>query len=347
MIRDAHKLLERLRHIHGTIRDHLLAACERASSEELSAVVGQAGGDTIFQIDRLCEEVLLEQFSEVAREWPCVLIAEGLGDGGQTVLPRNMDAARAELRILVDPIDGTRGLMYQKRPAWILTGVAPDRGPATCLADIELAVQTEIPLLKQHLSDQLWTQAGEPACGERFNRLTAERVPVHPAPSQARTIAHGFGSIVRYFAGVSGELGTIDDKLVERVLGAGRLGEPLVFEDQYVSTGGQLYELLMAHDRWVADLRPLLEPVLRRRGQPLGHCCHPYDLCTELIARQAGVEVTDEYGRQLRAPLDVTSNVTWIGYANRAIREQVEPELRRILEERGLLQATGPDDVAH
>ncbi len=347
MIRDAHKLLERLRDIHAAIRDRIFTACERTTPEELSTVVGEEAGDTIFQIDRLGEAALLEQFADVAREWPCVLIAEGLGDGGQTPLPPDAATAQTELRILVDPIDGTRGLMYQKRPAWILTGVAPDHGPATGLADIELAVQTEIPLLKQHLSDQLWALAGEPTRGERFNRLTSQRTPIQPAPSRAGTIAHGFGSVVRYFAGTRGELGTIDDTLVEHILGAAQLGQPLVFEDQYVSTGGQLYELLMGHDRWVADLRPLLEPVLRQRGQPLGHCCHPYDLCTELIARQTGVEVTDECGRRLRARLDVSSNVTWIGYANRAIRRQVEPVLRRILEERGLLQATGADDVAH
>src|SRR2546426_8918997 len=43
-------------------------------------------------------------------------------------------------RLLVDPIDGTRGLMYQKGSAWNLTGVAPDRGAATPLRDIVLAV---------------------------------------------------------------------------------------------------------------------------------------------------------------------------------------------------------------
>ena len=48
-------------------------------------------------------------------------------------------------------------------------------------------------------------------------------------------------------------------------------------------------------------------------------CCHPYDLCTELIAREAGLIVTDEYGKPLAAPLDVTTNMSWIGYANKAI----------------------------
>ena len=70
---------------------------------------------------------------------------------------------------------------------------------------------------------------------------------------------------------------------------------------------------MAGHDRFVADLRALLE---RRRPGGAALCCHPYDLCTELIARELGVSVTDEQGRQLAAPLDVASDVTWIGYAN-------------------------------
>jgi hypothetical protein len=34
---------------------------------------------------------------------------------------------------------------------------------------------------------------------------------------------------------------------------------------------------MMGHDHWVADLRPLVEPLLRARGQALGLACHPYD----------------------------------------------------------------------
>ena len=53
------------------------------------------------------------------------------------------------------PDRGTRGLMYQKRSAWILTGVVSTPNDEATLEDIELAVQTEIPLIKQHLSDEL------------------------------------------------------------------------------------------------------------------------------------------------------------------------------------------------
>jgi hypothetical protein len=86
----------------------------------------------------------------------------------------------------------------------------------------------------------------------------------------------------------------------------------------------------------MADLRPLFEPVLQARGEALGLCCHPYDLSTELIAREAGVIVTDADGEQLAAPLDVFTDVAWIGYANVAIRKQVEPALSAALRERRL-----------
>ena len=91
---------------------------------------------------------------------------------------------------------------------------------------------------------------------------------------------------------------------------------------------------MAGHDRFVADLRPLFE---RRRPGGAALCCHPYDLCTELIARELGVSVTDEHGRPLAAPLDVTSDVTWIGYANPALRATIEPHLQRALTRRGLL----------
>ena len=94
---------------------------------------------------------------------------------------------------------------------------------------------------------------------------------------------------------------------------------------------------MMGHDRFVADLRPLIETLLKKRGLALGICCHPYDICTELIAREAGVYVTDERGRLLHAPLSVEPDVTWIGYANEQIRREIEPLLRDALRRRGLI----------
>jgi fructose-1,6-bisphosphatase/inositol monophosphatase family enzyme len=327
------QLLAPIRTLHDRIRDAVVAACEQAHADALARVVDDRDdeGDTIYAVDRVSEHVLIEGFErEIASRWPIVLIAEGL-EGGAVTLPRGTDPARARWRIIVDPIDGTRGLMYQKRSAWILTGVAPNRGEATTLADIELAVQTEIPLVKQHLCDALWACRGAGAQAERLDRLTGTRQPLTLRPSRAATIAHGFAMIARFFPGARAELAAIDDEIVQEVLGPIRPGKAHCFEDQYVSSGGQLYELMSGHDRFVADIRPLMEPILARRGLSLGICCHPYDLCTELIARELGVIVTDEHGEPLRAPLDVDANVAWIGYANPRIRAQIEPALRRAL----------------
>ncbi len=337
MITNASALLDHLRYIHTAIRDAVVATCEQNAIEQLSAIVAEQAGDTIFAIDRISEEVLLTHFADLGQDSSFVLIAEGLHEDGLTTFPQGTDSASAELRIIIDPIDGTRGLMYQKRSAWILTGVAPNRGYATNLTDIEIALQTEIPLVKQHLSDSFWAIAGQGVQGERYNRLTGEHQPLLAQPSHATTIAQGYGNISRFFPGGRAELAAIDDEMVTRVLGPGEPGKAQAFEDQYICTGGQLYELLMGHDRWIADIRPLMVAEMRRRGQELRLACHPYDLCTELIAREAGILVTNEYGERLAAPLDVTTGVSWLGYANQHIYQQVNPVLRALFHERNLL----------
>jgi hypothetical protein len=104
-----------------------------------------------------------------------------------------------------------------------------------------------------------------------------------------------------------------------------RPGKAQSFEDQYLSTGGQLYELVMGHDLFQADLRPLLRPLLKNRGLESGLCCHPYYICTELIAREAGILISDELGFPLRSELNLSADVSWVGYANNHIRSCIEP----------------------
>lgn len=332
--RPFHPLLEPIQILHRRIRDDVVRACEAAAVATLSGVAKDADGDTIYAIDRVAEHELVAEIGRTiaTQEEPVLLVAEGL-PGGEVVVPEGGDRTIARWVIIVDPIDGTRGVMYQKRPAWILTGVARGPGPCT-LVNIELAVQTEIPLVKQHLSDELWAVQGQGASAVRVNRLTGEIAPLILHPSTATTLEHGFAMISRFFPGSRAELAAIDDEVVEAVSGPPKPGKAQSFEDQYISSGGQLYELMAGHDRFVADLRPLFE---RRRAGGAALCCHPYDLCTELIARELGVLVTDERGLPLGAPLDVTSDVGWIGYANAALKALIEPHLRRALTRRGLI----------
>jgi len=329
-------LLEPLRTLHDRIRDAVVAATEQRKTDVLSKVSREEDDDTIYAIDVISEETLIPFFTELGDDHSFVLIAEGLPEGG-LVFPAGYREADAEWRIIMDPIDGTRGLMVQKRSAWILTGVAPNRGIETSLQDIGLAVQTEIPLVKQHLSDQLWAVRGNGAGAQRYNRISGERTPFFPRPSAAHTIAHGYATVSRFFPGARDELASIDEEIVSGALGPVRPGKALCFEDQYVSSGGQLFELMVGHDRFIADLRPLMDVVMARRGLRLGICCHPYDVCSMLIATELGVVVTDPMGLPLNAPLDNIANIAWIGYANEHIRRQIEPLLQRALRTRKLI----------
>lgn len=98
-----------------------------------------------------------------------------------------------------------------------------------------------------------------------------------------------------------------------------------------------MFELMAGHDRFVADLRPLMEAGLKKRGLALGICCHPYDICTELIARELGAIVTNPVGVPINARLSVEPDVAWVGYANGHIRSQIEPLLHAALRKRDLI----------
>ena len=339
-MRDPQALLHLILALHGDVRDEIVAATERHGLDRMASIDRDDEGDTIYAIDVVGEIIVTRIAEALARERPVVMVAEGL-PGGRRVYPPGADDASADCCVIVDPIDGTRGLMHQKRSAWILTAVAPNRGPGTSLRDIELAVQTEIPLVKQHLSDQVWARRGGGAHARRHNRVSGEYMPLPLRPSAARSIAHGYATIVRFFPSARDVLAAIDDAIVYDALGPYGPGKTHCFEDQYASTGGQLFELMAGHDRFVADLRPLLRSVLAERGLPPALACHPYDICGALIAEESGVIVTDPRGQPLDAPLNVEAEIAWAGYANAHIRSQVEPLLQQALRARGWIDDEG------
>src|SRR5262245_45067531 len=110
---DALPLLEPLVRLHDEVRDRVLASTERRRLDELASITREEEGDTIYAIDAVSEEVINDFAETLGRRHSFVLVAEGL-PGGQQVFPPGSDEASAAWRIIVDPIDGTRGLMYQK-----------------------------------------------------------------------------------------------------------------------------------------------------------------------------------------------------------------------------------------
>jgi hypothetical protein len=121
-----------------------------------------------------------------------VLIAEGLGGDGWLPLPEGTPIQDAEFLLIVDPIDGTRSLMYDKRSAWILSGIAPNFGRETELEHILIAMQTELPISRQHVGYQLWAIRGQGVHAEKHDLLSGTVSPTHLQPSRATSLAHGF-----------------------------------------------------------------------------------------------------------------------------------------------------------
>lgn len=329
-----HDLVVRmLREAGKAIRTEVWRMLQSSSVEILAQVHAEKREDTIYAIDRKAEDHLLPVLERYADALGGILLlAEGVGeDENGVVLPRGRRRDDVAIRVIIDPIDGTRGIMYNKRAAFFLAAAAPNNGDDTTLNDVEAAVMVELPTSRQFLADVLWAIKGQGAFAETDNLLDGETTGKVIRPSAATTIIGGFAQLARFFPPGREILSAIEDELINTLVPSNPGGKALVFEDQYISSGGQLYEILMGHDRFVADVRGVLYRYLRTKGKEGGHVCHPYDVCAHLIGTEAGLVITDEMGKPLRAPLNLTAEVNWIGYANKSIQTEVEPVLSNLL----------------
>jgi fructose-1,6-bisphosphatase/inositol monophosphatase family enzyme len=309
--------------LQDAIRDSVRRAQSRAS-RSLSKVAKITAADTIYAIDEVTEAVVLRWFRKNwPRRWPVELVMEGLEDHEAPVtFPTGTPVNETLLKCILDPVDGTRGIMYDKRSAWSLAALAPQRGSETNLSDIVVAAMTELPVVKQGLSDQFSAVRGHGVKAERIDQRTRRRSRLKPQPSRARNLTHGFASFAKFFPAGKAWLATGEEQLWRKL----KTGAD-VFDDQYMSTGGQIHELLSGHDRFIADLRPLAFERLRLRSSLASH---PYDICTALIAEELGCVITGPDGKPLRALLDTTTPVAWVGYANRALSRWIGPELHAL-----------------
>jgi fructose-1,6-bisphosphatase/inositol monophosphatase family enzyme len=287
--------------------DHLRGAVVGARGIDMARIDHEAPADTIYAIDKVTDDALVAWFE---RRWHDVeVVSEGLHEPLVLGEPR--------WTVIVDTIDGTRGLMYDKRAAWCLAAVAP---PGGTLRDIVAASMTELPTTKQTLADQYAGVRGGGVRGRRVDLNGEAAVDIGARPSTAVDLEHGFAQVAKFFPPGKAVLAEIEGDLFER------LGARVVFDDEYISSGGQVHELLTGRDRFVADLRPLVDPAAM--------ACHPYDLCTTMLLEEAGGVVTDPWGGPLDCPLDTTTPVAWVGYANPTLAEQMGPVLARVLEDR-------------
>jgi hypothetical protein len=312
------------------LRDTVLASRDREVGASLRAVVAEVEADVIYGIDRIGDDAVLAWFAE---HWPADepvrLVMEGIDDVRAVTFPAATAAADLRWTCLVDPIDGTRNLMFDKRPAWVLAALAPGSGPALRLTDLVVGAMTEIPVTKQWRADQLSAIRGSGTVVRTgLDLRTRTRIVLDDQPSRSTELTHGFASFAHSFPDAKAFLARIDQDLWEALVPAGPRGRP-IFEDQYVCSAGQLHEVLTGRDRLVGDLRPLAHAQLGLDGPPVGH---PYDVCTGFLLDEAGGVFEDPWGGPVRAPLDTVTGVTWVAYANPELAARVRPALAAVLE---------------
>ncbi len=318
---------------HRHMREGLRHALAHRSMSALSAAAATIEVDTIFGIDQIAEQHLFEYLQTHEHEAPAFVLV-GEFEAGEIL---KFGQGEPQFRVLFDPIDGTRLVMFAKSSGWILSGIFPEHGEATRLSETLFAVQTEIPLPKYLYSDTLWAAPNRGAYRLVENLLTQEASTSPGRVEAAADLRHSFISFVNFFQHGKAAMAAVEEEFLRHALAEYATNPALVFEDQHLSTAGQLYALVAGQEKIVVDIRPNMNHLLRRKGQATMLCSHPYDFATWLIAREAGAAILTPSGDPFEAPAIANAEIGWIGFANQKLAEQYRPLLLEVLHRHELI----------
>ena len=324
------KVLEIQRDVRTEVIRRINEAIEQKDLSQTSGVASDDKGDTQYNIDKKVDPIIIEHCTELSKEISFTLVMEGLHHPTtrekieRLGFPLGSNEDETKYILIIDPIDGTRGLMYDIRSAWSLAGIAPNKGKQTNLNDIVIAAQTELPLSTQGIMKILYSIKGQGAEAreELINGRTIRKYV--PKPSNEDSFKHGFVSASMFFSDGMEVLGKIYREFLESCDGAPGEGKAFYFNDDYISSGGQVALLFDGKYRFVCDLRPTIGIK--------GLTAYPYDLCTKLIGEECGVIIRDPFDQELRIPLDTSTPVAWVGWANKKLYDKYRDNFKRVLE---------------
>ena len=339
--------------VSADVRRQVEAAHHQGGATTLAGIAGQGAGDTTFVLDQGPEAAVQAWAEEQATRGPLSVLTE---DAGWRHLGPGPDGTPAELPgfdhggpcVVVDPVDGTRGLMFDLRAAWVAIAAVPPRpsgaGPPR-LAEAALGLLLELPTSRGGRACRLrgwsagWAPPEAPGVDERgcLEDLldlppAATRLSTYPLAADADDrVDRGFFPVFRYHPAQRRLLAELEEDLfarLERHEGA-HLRD--VYDDQYICNAGQLALLAQGRYRMCADLRAVLP---RHDGGP-PVTSKPYDVAGAVVcARGAGAVVHGPDGRDLDVPLDATTPVAWCGYHNDATAARIAPHVAGALDAR-------------
>ncbi len=317
-----------MRALHEDIRARVSECLERArvsDDRDLAAAPGEwRAGDLTYALDDVADEALATFGRSLGQRYPVTLVAEGPG------LLRYGDGSEGRpLRVLVDPVDGTRSLMHDMRSAWAVTGVAPDHGDLTRLSDCEVAVQTELPTTSAGIYHVLTAIAGQGATIARHDVRTGKCLDARPLRASADDrIDNGYLCFARFLPVERTLVASLEQAFLEEVIDAFDLSPRLIYDDQYLCNAGQMFYVVTGRYRMLADLRGWLH---RTYGID-NFTAKPYDMAALLVYREAGVPILDEHFALFDAPMDTETRLSILAFANPTLAQRLAPALADVMD---------------
>jgi fructose-1,6-bisphosphatase/inositol monophosphatase family enzyme len=334
--------------IRAAAREALIEAVRGGTLERLSRAAGQGVGDVTYGIDVPAEHAIDRWLAETARETPLSLLTEDSGwrhrgpdvsevAGGKGGIRALDGFDHGGPRISVDPIDGTRVLMCDLRPAWSVIGLAGPGPSEPRIGDVVLGVLSEIPdsrgasyrrlsairgggcrLVERDLTED------EPSADRRLEAGADQGAARRLDAGADDRVDHGIFSFFKYMPAERPRIAAIEAAFFARLAETERADVRACFDDQYTSNGGQLALLALGTYRMIADVRAhLFEKTLTSK---------PYDVAGAVIcAQEAGAVVTAVDGSPLDFPLDAKTPVSFVGWANRATEKRLSKYLAEVL----------------
>jgi fructose-1,6-bisphosphatase/inositol monophosphatase family enzyme len=321
--------------IRAAARDELERAASANDLASIARVVHEGAGDVTYALDVCTEDVVSAWLRETARHTSLSLLTEDAGwrhyGPGPRSEARELDGFdHGGPRFAIDPVDGTRNLMTDLRPAWTVVSFAgPGRGEPR-LSELSLGLLSEIPNLRAAEFRRLTAQRDGPCMLERAALSSGRVLDLRTLSTGIDARAdNGYFSFFRYMPDQRPALARVEADFFERLARHERADVRTCWDDQYISSGGQLALLAMGTYRLAADLRAFAAERRGTRTVPT----KPYDLAGAVVcARAAGCVVNAPDGSELDFPIDCQTHVSFVGWVNDATRARLEPHFHAALD---------------
>lgn len=329
-------LATRLRGITG---EALRKADLAGDPGDLARPVALGVGDVTYGLDERTESEVDRWFGEQAQGGPLSVLTEDTGWGhrgpdGQGGWRELEGFDHGGPRIAIDPVDGTRNLMFGLRPAWTVIGAAPPGPGPPRLGDVTYGCVAELPLAHQDRV-RVYRAHRDGIASRTLLDLRGLEAPreVPLGPSADTRADHGYFPFFRYRADQRPKLAEIEAAFFRRIAEEEGAEVDHCYDDQYIASAAHMVLLAEGTYRMVCDLRGHLAAV---EGRPT-LTAKPYDVAGALpIAVACGCRFESAGGGPLDLPLDATTPVSWVGYTNAGTQLRLSPHLGAAMAEAGV-----------